>query len=162
MLVFHYCMLFSHIPLLHAIQSHSTTACYSVTFHYCMLFSHIPLLHAIQSHSTTAYYSVTFHYCILFSHIPLLHAIQSHSTTAYYSVTFHYCMLFSHIPVLHANQLQYCMILPGGGTRNTPVYPSKVTLSPGTHEDGGSRISIFSTELAHITIASDTTPRILQ
>ena len=114
---FQYCMLFSHIPVLlhaiqshsstavlHAIQSHSSTACYSITFQYCMLFNHIPVLHAIQSHSSTACYSVTFQYCMLFNHIPVLHAIQSHSSTACYSVTFQYCMLFNHIPALHAIQ----------------------------------------------------------
>ena len=46
-------------------------------------------------------------------------------------------------------------------TQHTPVYPSNVTISPGTQEGGGSNISTFSGALAHITIASDTTPRIL-
>ena len=42
-----------------------------------------------------------------------------------------------------------------------PVKPWKVTLSPGTQVLGGSRISTFSGLLAHMTIASDVTPRIL-
>lgn len=43
-----------------------------------------------------------------------------------------------------------------------PAYPSTVTLSPGTTPAGGSIISIFSGEEAHITIASDSIPRILR
>lgn len=41
-----------------------------------------------------------------------------------------------------------------------PGKPSKVILSPGTAPDGGAKISTFSGELAHITIACDTTPLI--
>lgn len=41
-----------------------------------------------------------------------------------------------------------------------PAKPSKVILSPGTAPGGGARISTFSGELAHITIAWDTTPLI--
>lgn len=42
----------------------------------------------------------------------------------------------------------------------SPGKPSKVILSPGTAPGGGARISTFSGELAHITIAWDTTPLI--
>ena len=46
--------------------------------------------------------------------------------------------------------------------QNTPVYPSQVTLSPGKEPGGGSKISRFLGELAHITIASESIPRILE
>ncbi len=42
-----------------------------------------------------------------------------------------------------------------------PGKPWKVTLSPGTAPHGGSRISTLSGELAHMTVAWDTTPVIL-
>ena len=44
---------------------------------------------------------------------------------------------------------------------SSPGYPSHVTLSPGMQPGGGAKISTFSGVLAHITIASDGTPRIL-
>ena len=42
-----------------------------------------------------------------------------------------------------------------------PVNPSQEIRSPGIESVGGSRISTCSGELAHITIASETIPRIL-
>ena len=42
----------------------------------------------------------------------------------------------------------------------SPGKASKVILSPGTDPSGGAKISTFSGELAHITIAWDTTPLI--
>ena len=42
-----------------------------------------------------------------------------------------------------------------------PSYPVTVTRSPGTAPSGGARISTLSGVEAHMTIASDTIPRIL-